>query len=244
MSKKQIKLVDFGEPQQFKINRSKPKRIVKTANYKEPEKEKAVPPKGKRPKIKMVNFEKKKPKFKVVGKSKLKAKPKKITLPELKAITGLSKAEANKLKPEELFGLLPKELSQMVLQPSKRGGGVKLGHINIKDFTLDDFEDIKPDYLRNSVTNTNESMMFNQDFTDVLTAREDKFYLKNYSDFIGGNLSDKILFKMETLEEKIEENTFKLLLKEMKTEFKKWKTKNKGMTGTKKTLAKSFEEFY
>jgi len=240
MSKKQIKLVDFGEPQQFKINRSKPKRIVKTANYKEPEKEKAVPPKGKRPKIKMVNFEKKKPKFKVVGK----AKPKKITLPELKAITGLSKAEANKLKPEELFGLLPKELSQMVLQPSKRGGGVKLGHINIKDFTLDDFEDIKPDYLRNSVSNTNESMMFNQDFTDVLTAREDKYYLKHYSDYVDGNVSDKIFFKMETIEGKIMENTFKLINNEMKREFKKWKTKNKGMTGTKKTLAKSFYEFY
>ncbi len=77
MSRKQIKLVDFGEPPRFKINRSKPKRIIKTADYKEPVKEKPVPPKGKRPKIKMVNFEEKKPKFKVVAKAKPKIMSKK-----------------------------------------------------------------------------------------------------------------------------------------------------------------------
>jgi len=171
-------------------------------------------------------------------------KPKKITLPELKAITGLSKAEANKLKPEELFGLLPKELSQMVLQPSKRGGGVKVGQMDIKDFTLDDFEEVYPEALMDSVDNTNQSMMFNGDFTDVLTAREDKYYLKHYSDFTRGNLSDKIFFKMETLEEKIRDNLTEVITKEHKREFKKWKTKNKGMTGTLKTLGESFDKFY
>tara|TARA_R110002073_G_scaffold203016_1_gene362589 strand:+ start:23 stop:970 length:948 start_codon:yes stop_codon:yes gene_type:complete len=46
--------------------------------------------------------------------------------PELNAITGLTQSEANEMEPMALFGLLPKELGKMVLNPSLRGGGVKL----------------------------------------------------------------------------------------------------------------------
>jgi len=56
------------------------------------------------------------------------AKVKKDELPELMAITGLGKSEANAKSPLELFGMLPKELGQMVLNPSQRGGGAKVGH--------------------------------------------------------------------------------------------------------------------
>jgi len=49
MSRKEIKVVSFGEPETLKI-KTKPKKIIK---------DKPVPPKGKRPIIKMVNFEKK-----------------------------------------------------------------------------------------------------------------------------------------------------------------------------------------
>jgi len=46
--------------------------------------------------------------------------------PDLSRITGLTKAEANKLSPLELFGLLPKELSlNIVLNP--KATGVKVG---------------------------------------------------------------------------------------------------------------------
>ena len=51
---------------------------------------------------------------------------KKNPTPELTAITGLSKAQANAMSPAELFGMLPKELGQMVLLPSQRGGGVQV----------------------------------------------------------------------------------------------------------------------
>lgn len=177
-------------------------------------------------------------------KVKVKTKPKKITLPELKAITGLSKAEANKLNPEELFGLLPKELSQMVLQPSKRGGGVKVGQMNIKDYTLEDYEEFNRDFYIDSFDNYVASMNYYSDFTPILTARENQFYLKHQSDFTSGNVSDKIGSKMEALEEKMREKTHTELVKEHKREFKKWKTKNKGMTGTRKTLGESFDKFY
>jgi len=47
-------------------------------------------------------------------------------LPELKALTGLNKTEANKLSPLALFGMLPKELSlNIVLNP--KATGVKVG---------------------------------------------------------------------------------------------------------------------
>ena len=46
--------------------------------------------------------------------------------PELNAITGLTPSEANAMTPMALFGMLPKELGKMVLNPSQRGGGVKL----------------------------------------------------------------------------------------------------------------------
>ena len=49
-----------------------------------------------------------------------------IELPELKAITGLTKKQANAMSPLELFGMLPKELAtNIVLKPSVTG--VKVG---------------------------------------------------------------------------------------------------------------------
>tara|TARA_R110000772_G_scaffold117112_1_gene222446 strand:- start:401 stop:1090 length:690 start_codon:yes stop_codon:yes gene_type:complete len=79
----------------------------------------------------------KKLKFKV-NKPAVKPAPKKLKFkvnkplakkPEsqLSKMTGLSRAEANKMDPAQLFGMLPKELGKMVLQPSRRGGGVSVG---------------------------------------------------------------------------------------------------------------------
>jgi len=49
-----------------------------------------------------------------------------IELPELKAITGLTKKQANAMSPLELFGMLPKELAtNIVLNP--KATGVKVG---------------------------------------------------------------------------------------------------------------------
>jgi len=116
MSKKQIKLVDFGEPQQFKINRSKPKRIVKTANYKEPEKEKSVPPKGKRPKIKMVNFEKKPLTRQEKISKAIREKKIKVNKPKAEKQKKVRKAiRVKKVKEDKIISLL-KNISNILLK--------------------------------------------------------------------------------------------------------------------------------
>ena len=69
----------------------------------------------------------KKYKFKVVKKKeppkkiKFKVKKKKEPTPELKKFTGLSKADANKLDPAKLFGMLPAELRKNILTPKNTG---------------------------------------------------------------------------------------------------------------------------
>jgi len=69
-------------------------------------------------------------------KAKPKAKPppkkKMVELPELKAITGLTKAQANKLSAVELFGMLPKELAKDIVLNPKRTG-VKVGKLSAKE---------------------------------------------------------------------------------------------------------------
>lgn len=78
-------------------------------------------------KFKVVKKEVKKP-----MKKKIKFKIKPAELPELKAITGLTKAQANKLDPAVLFGMLPKELAKdIVLKPSVTG--VKVGTQSLED---------------------------------------------------------------------------------------------------------------
>jgi len=74
-----------------------------------------------------------KPKMKFIIKPKTKAPPKKkfIIKPkakpsEIKRVSGVSRAEALKLSPLELFGKLPVALRGMVATPSKRGGGVQI----------------------------------------------------------------------------------------------------------------------
>lgn len=55
-------------------------------------------------------------------KRKIKFKIKPAALPELKAITGLTKEQANAMSPEQLFGMLPKELAtNIVLNPKRTG---------------------------------------------------------------------------------------------------------------------------
>lgn len=99
---------------------------------------KAAEPKKAEKKPTMVK--KTKPKFKVVNtlkkpvgtlkplpavektKRKIKFKIKPAALPELKAITGLTKEQANAMSPEQLFGMLPKELAtNIVLNPKRTG---------------------------------------------------------------------------------------------------------------------------
>ncbi len=65
-------------------------------------------------------------------KRKIKFKIKPAALPELKAITGLTKEQANAMSPEQLFGMLPKELAtNIVLNP--KATGVKVGTQSLEE---------------------------------------------------------------------------------------------------------------
>jgi len=93
----------------------KPKKKIKLIKKEEPK------PKPKK-KIKLIKKEEPKAKPKAPAKPKTPPKKKMVELPELKAVTGLTKAEANKLSAVELFGMLPKELAKdIVLNPKATG---------------------------------------------------------------------------------------------------------------------------
>lgn len=105
----------------------KKKELVKLQEMKRSRDEAKPKPKIK---FKVVKKEVKKP-----VKKKIKFKIKPAELPELKAITGLTKAQANKLEPAVLFGMLPKELAKdIVLNP--KATGVKVGKNPRKKVTL------------------------------------------------------------------------------------------------------------
>mgnify|MGYP003645724809 CR=1 FL=1 len=78
------------------------------------------------------NRPKPKPKKKKNLVIKPKVKKEILELPQLKAITGLTKAQANKLDPAELFGLLPSEISKKILNP--KATGVKVGYDETRNF--------------------------------------------------------------------------------------------------------------
>ena len=67
-----------------------------------------------------------KPKMKFI----IKPKPKPS---EIKRVSGVSRAEALKLSPLELFGKLPADLRGMIATPSKRGGGVQIARKSTPD---------------------------------------------------------------------------------------------------------------
>lgn len=96
------------------------------------------------------------------GKAPAKAKPspakvkevvKKAPASELKKATGLSKEEALKLKPSELFGKLPKELRQKVLDPKETGVVVGREKVSVQEF-MKEFKDFRR--LKNRSEDTHE----------------------------------------------------------------------------------------
>ena len=110
----------------------KPKKPIKFKVVK-PKKEPEKPKKKKPIKFKVVKKKeeekpkpKKKMKFKVVKK---KPDPEK----EIKRVAGVTKAQANKMDPAELFGKLPVELRKKVLNPKETGVKVASSKITPKD---------------------------------------------------------------------------------------------------------------
>ena len=118
------------------------------------------------------------------------------------AKTGLTRAEANKLSPTELFGMLPVELRRIILDPKQTG--VKVGNRMLwKDFDIrNDNEDYYEarDYIRD---NLNDSAAYYMDWTDYLNKSENKFYKAFYGKY--SSLTEKQQDKYSDIEEKLME---------------------------------------
>ena len=156
-------------------------------------------------------------------------------------LTGLTPAQMNAMTPEELFGKLPPEIAKIVLDPKTTG--VKVGAMNIKSIQYQDvFNDNK--YLQDTEdedSNYIDSMNYNNDFTDVLTPKQSRWYVKYSRE---DDLSEKQEDIKESLEQKILSGVSNNLGNQRDKIFKKWKKANKGMTGTLEDFEKSFGKFY
>ena len=181
-------------------------------------------------------------------KKKEKAKPSSVgvaAVPEKKKtagekLTGLTKEEMNKLSPSELFGKLPVALAKKVLDPKTTG--VKVGAIPISKITEENLK-IYDLVDENEDSNYNDSMLYNDDYTDVMSRSQSDWYLKaNRKGY--DNLSEKSQKKFEKLEMKILEGISNILSKRHSKIFRKWKKANKGMVSSFKKFQKSFESYY
>ena len=111
----------------------------------------------------------------------------------------------------------------------------------IKSITFEDVIDNKYMYETiDEAANYWQSMMLDRDFTDVLTAKQSRWYVKNY----GENLSEKDDEIRENIEQKIMMNTDNILAKQRGKIFREWKKDNKGMKGSADDFDRSFGKYY
>lgn len=261
------------------------KKLPKKLNIIEPKKKPVKKPAKKLPtKLRIVKKKiepKKKPVKKkkmptklniVKSKPKAKARPKKLNIlpnkkvqaivtpkveshPEMTAITGLTQSEANAMNPMALFGMLPLELARMVMTPSLRGGGVKVGETPVNKFTLDDADEAVRLNSPGEYDDFGESMSYmmalNEDYTQhagyrVLSSRDDKFYQKNYDEYRTGgyDMSDKNYHRMEDIETKIMESYGEIHSNLINDALKDFKKANKGKSYTSKQFGEDFIPFW
>jgi len=145
--------------------------------------------------------EKKKPiKFKVVKKKeepKKKVKKFNVKKPTIgKKLTGLTKAQMNKLPPEKLFGLLSQDL---------KGKIVKDARINMKEFLKDAHDTVDGIHYENIVNNIYESMAYYDDYSDYLTPAQEKFFIKHNLMGYDNIPTEKKQIRFETIEQKLME---------------------------------------
>jgi hypothetical protein len=230
---RRINVVDEEEPQKKVIIKSIKPSVAKKISVvaKTPSKAKVIAPKAKR--IPMTATV-----IPAVIKKKI---IKKLAKTPGSKLTGLTPAQMNAMTPEELFGKLPVALAKKVLDPKTTG--VKVGAMNIKSIQYQDvFNDNKHMYdPEDEDSNYIDSMNYNDDFTDVLTPKQSRWYVKYRSE---EDLSEKQEDIKESLQQKILSGVSNILGNQRDKIFKKWKKANKGMTGNLEDFKKSFGEFY
>ena len=124
-------------------------------------------------------------------------------------------------------------------QPSVGGFG---DTYNVDTLDQDDLEiyDLVPD---DEDSNWLDSMIYEDDFTEVITEKESRWYVKaRQKDF--REMSRKDQDKREAIDEKLMGGINNLLGKQHTKIFNIWKGANKGMTGSMEELQGSFRDFY
>tara|TARA_R110002033_G_scaffold842_3_gene8181 strand:+ start:369 stop:998 length:630 start_codon:yes stop_codon:yes gene_type:complete len=203
------------------------------------------------PKInfKVVKKVEKKPKFKVVKKvEEPKKKPIKFNVKKEaqsigKSLTGLSKAEMNKLSVLELFGKLPTELRKKIVNPKETG--VIVGMRAVPSFTYEEIVEQRylngDSLLDEAYENLTESGDVDISWVKGITPKMAKFYADNVFKYQDLNKKEKA--RMDKIEDKYRENVNSSLSREIQNDFKQWKKENRLKKMTEKQAVESFASY-
>lgn len=184
----------------------------------------------------------KKIKFKVKAKpAPAPAKPKAKPAPpaERKNEYGLTKKEANKMDSAELFGKLPKELRQKILDPKKTG--VKVGEKLFKASELDGGDlDPNNEIYGQISDNIGEGGSYNN-YEGYISSSQQSFLSRMREK--GNNLTDREEAKREKIEELIMTRVSNQAYKEFNAEVRKFKKIHKGQSKNGKTWEEMFDKY-
>jgi len=187
---------------------------------------------------------KKKPiKFKVKAKPAPKKKPIKFNVKpkaEPKNEYGLTKAQANKLNPLELFGMLPQELRKKILTPKTTGVKVAKDTIDAKDLEGGDL-DPKSEIYSYISDNIGEGNSYN-DYERYLTYNERKF-MNAMRSKRASEMSDKQINKQEKLDNKVLEGISDDAMNEFSEQVEKFKKEYKGQLKKQELWEKLFDKW-
>ena len=160
----------------------------------------------------------------------------KVVKPSIgKSLTGLSKAEMNKLSPLELFGKLPTELRKKVVNPKETG--VKVGIRAVSSYKYDEVDD---EQLIRDVINKNDNYL---GWIKGITPVGAKFYMKNINNYNADKLNPEDKRTMIKIIRKSNKNSRESIRELLKKNFNVWKEQNKGKNMKIETMIKSFTKF-
>jgi len=114
-------------------------------------------------------------------------------------MTGLTKAEANKLDPAALFGLLPSELGKKILNPKETG--IKVAQNTISNESLNNSvkEILKIKNPNIKIDSEKGRLEGNKIYSNII--KNIKFYLPKGRDWRKGKLSEKLEKELNTPEQ-------------------------------------------
>jgi len=185
---------------------------------------------------KQVKKGKKKLKLNVISRLKKKEIPKK-EISQLEKFTGLSKAEANKKSPLALFSLLPPELLENLIEKKLK--------FKPKDVSYDEIEGTQDFYenVDQARENMFGSMAYYDDYTTILSSREDRIYRVFRQKQSEEGLTEKQQDKLEDIEMKLMDGTNEFIYKEIEESYESFQIQDTNEY-TLVNLQKAFWDFY